>query len=128
MVTGKNQVIASAKCLWETRIDPLYLLTEFPQVVVARPDLDTGVGHSDDRPAEIRIGEANRLQHGAGWRAARSLGYCVATFFHSKKAITRRWMMAPRGLRSLLSGASSTSGRRNDADRANNDQDKANER
>ena len=26
--TGKNQVIASAKCLWETRIDPYYFFAD----------------------------------------------------------------------------------------------------
>jgi hypothetical protein len=37
-----------------------------PQVEVARPDLDPGVGDADDRPAQVLIREANGFQHRTG--------------------------------------------------------------
>ena len=49
------------------------------QVVVARTDFDPGVGDADERLAQVRVGEAHGLEHGARGRAARTRGQWIGT-------------------------------------------------
>ena len=46
---------------------------ELAQVIVAGTDLGPGVGDADERAAQVRIGEADGLQHGARAGAGRPL-------------------------------------------------------
>src|SRR5205823_3678721 len=49
------------------------------QVVVARTDLDPGVGDADERLLEIGVGEADGLQHRARGSAMRAGGQRIPT-------------------------------------------------
>ena len=55
------------------RMPSLTCSASVAQVVVARPDLDPGVGHPDERPSEIVVGEPGGAQHGARPGAGRAV-------------------------------------------------------
>ena len=60
----------------------LHVHREIAQVVVARADLDPGVGDADERLLEVGVGEADRLQHRARRRAARAGRERIAAIGH----------------------------------------------
>ena len=52
-----------------------------PQVKVAGHGFNPGVGHADQRLAEVGISEANRFEHGTRRSPVASVGYSAATMF-----------------------------------------------
>ena len=50
------------------------LVGEMAEVEVAGPDFNPGVGDADDGAAQLVVVEADRLEHGAGGRAAGAVG------------------------------------------------------
>src|SRR5918993_1728240 len=44
------------------------------QVEIARPDLNPGVSHADNRARKVLIRKANGFEHRTRWRAVRSIG------------------------------------------------------
>ena len=51
------------------------------QMVIARADFDPGVGDADDRVAQVFVGEADGLEHGACPGAAGAIGDGLAVGF-----------------------------------------------
>ena len=72
--TGKNQVIASAKCLWETRIDPYFLAISLryqrrivsgvtmPATCVQDPPAEFVTAHSESTTLGVRQAKRPRAQ------------------------------------------------------------------
>ena len=59
----------------------LHLGRQPPQVKVARPDLNPGVGDPHDRPSQVLVAESHRLEHGSRRGTAGALGDGAAASF-----------------------------------------------
>ena len=70
----------------------LHLGREPPQVEVAGHGFDPGVGHADERLAEIAVGESDCLEHSAGRGAVASVRDAVTAVLevHGRKIMTEK--------------------------------------
>ena len=67
----------------------LDVMGDSAQVIVAGTDLGPGIGDTDDRPFQIGIGEADRLEHRPGRRSARTLGdSCTSSRLRHSLSVT----------------------------------------
>jgi len=66
--------------------------SQLAQVVVARHGFDPGVGHADQRSAQIGVGESDCLEHSARRGAIASVGDAVTAVFevHERKIMTEK--------------------------------------
>jgi hypothetical protein len=62
------------------------VLRKFAEMIIARADLDPGVGHADKRLFEIFVAEAGSAKHGTRRRAMSAVGKSVAARLESRIA------------------------------------------